>query len=333
MGNPQSLFEAYLNQHDDAAWEQVIRKLLPSIHPVDARATQIWFAFFPLKLKRALDESPDPEKLARDLILKGNYRLADQVDSSAHFLYGHRYWPEVKKTVAAYAEATAAPHSLALADQILDVAGKVAAQSGADRSLLVGITAAAFMTLQQVGGELFKRPSAAVGKKISKSPEQILKERQSDSSQGLFGFLRTVDKRFTVIFNENDPEAKFPVINTQDLTMAAQQDKRPHHLRDPRCMEGEGPIPVECRTAACGTCWVGILSDTSKVSEPAGREVNRMNDTFCYSGFTGEQDSPIRLGCQVKCYGNVSIVIPPWNGLLRKLSRLDEPEQETVTSE
>lgn len=326
MAEEQALFTAYLNQYDDAGWAQVSNELLSSIHPVDQRATQIWFAFFPLKLKRALDAADDPDSLARSLILKGRWRLADQVDEAAHFLYGHRYWPEVKRAVADYAESATAPQSLALADQILQVAGQVAAQVRADKSLLVGITAVAFMTLQQVGAEVFRQPAIATARKTVKSPEQIVRERQTDDSQGLFSFLRSVNKKFTVTFDESDPTAKFPATEMQDLAMAAAADKRPHHLRDERCKEGEGAIPVECRTAACGTCWVGVLSDPAKVSVPAGREVNRMNDLFCYPGFNGEQTSPIRLACQTVCHGNVSIVIPPWNGVLWKLDRKSETE-------
>ncbi|HWQ36473.1 MAG TPA: 2Fe-2S iron-sulfur cluster-binding protein [Blastocatellia bacterium] len=332
MTEHQTLFEAWLNQHDDAAWAQVIFRLLPSVHEVDRRAVQIWFAFFPLKLKRAFDRAADPARLERDLVLKGKWRLADQVDSSAHFLYGHRWWPQVKKAVAAYAESSSAPHSLSLEDQILEVAGKVAGEVKADRLLLTAITAVAFMTLQQVGHELFRQPSAPLSAKPDRSPEQILRERATDDSQGILAFLRTVDKRFTVTFDENDPAAKFPAINLQDLTMAAKLDARPHHLKDARCVAGEGPIPVECRTAACGTCWVGVLSDASKVSAPTRLETDKMNSVFCYPGFNAAPDSPIRLACQTRAHGNVSIVIPPWNGLLWRLKKIEETEAETVDS-
>src|SRR5438552_9453549 len=117
MTNNESLFHAFLNQHDDAAWARVMTELLPSIHPVDQVATRVWFSFFPLKLLRALQSSPDPAVTARDLFLSGNYRLADQVDNSADFLYGHRYWPEVKRAVLEYA--ATAPTSLTLREQIL----------------------------------------------------------------------------------------------------------------------------------------------------------------------------------------------------------------------
>ncbi|HEX4946682.1 MAG TPA: hypothetical protein VFZ34_08470 [Blastocatellia bacterium] len=311
-------FESFLTQHDDTDWLQVLFKLEPQIHPVDRRATRIWFSFFPLKLKRAFDAAEDRQKFETDLILKGKYLLADQVDEAAHFLYGHRYWPQVKQAVASYAETS--NFTTPLHEQIADVATKIAAQVNADKSLLLGITAVAFMTLEQVGLGKMKQPATALPHS-SKAPEQIVAERNTDDSQGMFGFLRTVDKRFTVIFNEDVASARFPVTNMQDITMAAAADKRPHHLTDPRCKEGEGPIPVECRTCACGTCWVGVLSDTTKLSPPTAREIDKATTVFCYEGFTGEKDSPIRMACQVKCYGNVTIVIPPWHGQLRNLKK------------
>jgi len=316
MANDGTLFEAFLSQHDDAAWAQVISGLLPSMHPVDRAAIRIWFAFFPLKLHRALQSASDPGTTARELLLEGRYRLSDQVDSSAAFLYGHRYWPEVKRAVAEYATAASAPESLALKDQILEVARRTAAQLNADGSLLLGITAIAFMALQQVGLEVFSRPaSPSPALKQPKTPDQVLKDREREAKSGLFSFLKTVEE-FTVAFDELDPQAAFKVINGQDLTMAAATDKRDYRLRDPRCTEG--PIPVECRSASCGSCWVGILSDTSKISAPGEREVKRMKE-FGYAGFAPEQHSIIRLACQTRCHGNVSIVIPPWNGVIGKL--------------
>ncbi|MBL8208688.1 MAG: hypothetical protein JNM09_30940 [Blastocatellia bacterium] len=320
-------FESFLTQHDDTDWLQVLFKLESSIHPVDRRATRIWFSFFPLKLKRAFDAAEDRQKFETDLILKGKYLLADQVDESARFLYGHRFWPQVKQAVAAYAESS--NFTTPLHEQIIEVATKVAAQVNADKSLLIGITAVAFMTLEQVGLEKMKQLALMTVKHAAKSPEQIVTERNTDDSQGVLGFLRTVDKRFSVTFNEDIPAAKFPVTNMQDITMAAAEDKRPHHLDDPRCKEGEGPLPVECRTCACGTCWVGVLSDTAKLSPPTSREIDKATNVFCYSGFTGEKDSPIRMACQVKCYGNATIVIPPWHGQLRKLKNYYQAASET----
>ncbi|MFN7928576.1 MAG: hypothetical protein U0Y68_11625 [Blastocatellia bacterium] len=315
-------FATFLQQHDDTDWLQVLFKLEPHIHPVDQRATRIWFAFFPLKLKRAFDAAPDKQQFATALVLKGNYLLANQVDESAHFLYGHRYWPQVKAAIVRYAETAAS--TAPLHEQITAVAGQVAAQVNASVELLLGITTVGFMTLEHVGLEKMRFDAVMTVRHPAKSPEQVLADRNTDDSQGLFGFLRTVDKRYTVTFNENAEDAHFPVVNMQDITMAAAEDKRPHHLNDDRCKEGEGPLPVECRTCACGTCWVGVLSNPAKLSPPAAREIDKATTVFGYDGFTGEKDSPIRMACQVKCYGNVSIVIPPWHGLLRKLK---QPQQ------
>jgi ferredoxin len=321
MTNNENHFSSFLNQHGDVDWVRAIDEL--SIHPVDRRATRIWFAFFPLKLQRAL--ATNPEEKAKSLLLKGKYLLADQVDSSAEFLYGHRHWPDVKREVAEHAGRP--PADAPLAAQIRDVARRIAAQVKAEESLLVGITAVAFATLQQVGPDIFKQPAqpGAYGKNWKKRPDKIVEERARDDSQGIFGFLRTVDKEFTVNFREYEPGSTFKVVNMQDVTMAASFDKRNHHLRDERCMAGEGPIPVECRTSSCGTCWVGVLSPTEKVSPPSEREISRWV-YFGYEGFTSKEDSPIRLACQMKAYGNVTIVIPPWNGMIGKLDEKEESE-------
>ena len=98
-----TLFETFLKQHDEESWSAALTTLLRSIHEVDRNATQIWFAFYPLSLFEALEQSEDAEKLAQQLLMQGNYYLKDQIDSSHTFLYGHRYWPEVKPAVQKYA--------------------------------------------------------------------------------------------------------------------------------------------------------------------------------------------------------------------------------------
>src|SRR3979409_2425378 len=96
-------FETYLNQQGEEAWAAALTTLLRSVHEVDKNATQIWFSFYPLSLFRAFQAAPDRELLSAQLRMKGVYHLKDQIDSSHRFLYGHRYWPEVKKAVEALA--------------------------------------------------------------------------------------------------------------------------------------------------------------------------------------------------------------------------------------
>src|SRR4030095_11417548 len=190
-------FESFLNDHDEEAWSATLTTLLRSIHEVDRNATQIWFAFYPLPLLRALEGADDPENLAARLLLQGKYYLRDQISSSHTFLYGHRFWPEVKPTVETHARAFTTHGKRSLADQIIAVANEVAKLAKGDPSLVIGITAVSFMTVQQAGISDFEKAPAEMlvpSKQVQKSPEQILRERAKDDSQGLLAFLKTIDK-------------------------------------------------------------------------------------------------------------------------------------------
>src|SRR5439155_20281708 len=126
-----------LHQQGEEAWAASLTTLLRSIHEVDKNATQIWFSFYPLSLCRAFRAADDPGKLAAQLLLQGVYLLKDQIDSSHKFLYGHRYWPEIKKAVEEFAANFNASETTQLADQILKVARQVAQTEKTDESLLV----------------------------------------------------------------------------------------------------------------------------------------------------------------------------------------------------
>lgn len=309
-------FEDFLEQQDEEAWSAALTALLRSIHEVDRNATQIWFAFYPLSLFHALERAEDPEKLAQQLLMQGNYRLKDQIDSSHTFLYGHRYWPQVKAAVQKHAREFSGSDSLS--DQIVSVAEQAAAQAKVDQSLLVGITAVAFMTIRQAGLEAFEKSPGNVlidRKHARKSPGDVLRERAVDDSQGFLGFLKTVDKKWTVTYDENDGRAKYRLNHVQDLAWGAADDRsRNWRELDPRRVEG--PIPVECRSASCGTCWVGVLGGAEKLSDVNAREGKKIKE-FGYID-TSETRPLIRLACQAQALGAVSIVIPPWNGVFGK---------------
>src|SRR6266850_287744 len=130
--NTETPFETFLNQHDDESWSATLATLLRSIHEVDRNATQIWFAFYPLSLFRALQQADDREKLAQQLLLQGDYDLKDQVDRSHKFLYGHRFWPQVKAAVEQHADSFNQTSRDSLADQILAVAKSAAQQAKKD---------------------------------------------------------------------------------------------------------------------------------------------------------------------------------------------------------
>jgi ferredoxin len=327
--------ELFLDGHDGGAWRAALASLLPSIHEVDRNATQVWFHFYPLALLRAFEAAEDPAKLAQELLMQGKWFLKDQPDSSHTFLYGHRFWPETKRAVARTAEGGGTYAARSLEEVVRDVARAVASERKVEESLTTGIAAVGLMTLQQLGLAEFKRTPGAVlidRRHLKRTPEEVLRERAKDDGQGLFGFLRTTNKNWTVVWDENADDRRFSVVSGQEVASAAATDKRPWHESDPRCTVDEGPIPVQCRSASCGTCWVGVLGGAEKLSETDWRE-RKMMPLFGYV----ETDEPrplIRLSCQARAAGAVSVVIPPWNGYFGKyLKRVREgAAEESVAS-
>jgi ferredoxin len=323
------MFQSFLKQHDAAAWQRTIETLLPAIHEVDRNATQIWFHFFPLELAEAIAETDDLAQLALTLRLDGNFRLADQADSSHWFLYGHRYWPQVKTAIVERADSNAAPSSLQLAAVVREVANDVVRRVLESKTrptsveLVLGIAAVGLMTLQQVGLDAFRADHgpakadhgpAKAGHYVRKTPEQIVAARKKNDSQGLAGIFRGIRAQYTVTFDERREDARFTVINQQHLTTASANDTRDysHELRG----TVEGPIPAQCRTASCGTCWVGVLGGADRLSDVDAHEKKRMKE-FGYI-LTDEPKPVIRLACQALASGNVTIVIPRWNGFIGK---------------
>lgn len=310
-------FETFLNSFDEKGWLAIITTLLQDIHEVDRNATQIWFRFFPLELFRTLQTAENKDELIQKFVLQGDYELKDQIDSSHKFLYGHRYWKEVKEAIVARA-GTFNNENADLAEEIRQTAKSAAEKAKADSSLLVGITAVGLMTLVQVGLDALKNSEGKIyldQNHAKFSPEKILAQRAKDDPQGLFGFLKTVNKEWTVTYDENKSSAKFKLIHDEEIASAAARDQSQNWVeQDERCIEGV--IPVECRSAACGTCWVGVLGGEEKLSDVSKREEKQMK-VFGYNQ-PSEPRPILRLACQARATGAVSIVIPPWNGVFGK---------------
>src|SRR5258707_15298779 len=185
--NTETPFETFLNQHDEEAWSATLVTLLRSIHEVDRNATQIWFAFYPLPLFRAVEQSADRDKFTQQLLLQGDYELKDQIDSSHAFLYGHRFWPQVKQAVEQHAEAFNQTLRASLADQILAVARSLAQELKKDESLLVGTTAVAFMITQQTVVSALTHAACTISIHSNhkrKQPHQNVPSRDKDDRQG-----------------------------------------------------------------------------------------------------------------------------------------------------
>jgi ferredoxin len=310
----------HLCRYDSRAWATAVETLSDHIHEVDRNATKIWFAFYPLDLFLVLESADDEAAAIRMFGLMGEWRLADHIDTSHRFLYAHRYWPQVKSAIHASVE----PFSDDLAELVRTVAAAASRTTRCDAEFLNGITAAGLMTLRQAGDAAFRQTPGRVhlAEKIrARSAHQVMSRRAKDDWQGVFGFTRGLKKLWTVTFDENDPDATFSLINGQEVTTAAQADKREYKSADGRCTPNEGPIPVECRAGSCGTCWVGVLGGAEKLSPVVDRDERRRMQVFGYVDSAAERPL-IRLACQAVATGAVSIVIPPWNGMFGQLRQV-----------
>ena len=321
-----------LNKVSEREWLATVERLLPEIQEVDRNAVQIWFRFYPLELFRYLQTAEDRDRAIQKFVMQGDFELKNQIDSSHKFLYGHRFWKETKVAIIAHAGSNGKENG-DLADVARAIAKEAAQAAKTKECLTLPITLVGLMTLVQVGFDAFKAAEGKVyldPKTAQKSAKQILEQRAKDDSQGLLGFLKTVDKKFTVTFDETDRSAKFRIINDEEIASAAARDQSKNWLeKDERCIEGV--IPVECRSAACGTCWVGVLGGQEKLSEVSERERRQMK-VFGYN--QPEDTKPfMRLACQAKAYGNATIVIPPWNGVFgKKVYGVEEIELEPATT-
>ena len=324
--------ETYLSKFAESDWLAAVDELLPCIHEVDREAVQIWFRFYPLDLVRYIETAEDPDAVLTGLALKGNIDLKDQIDTSHHFLYGHRFWPKVNRKIEKEADAFK-DEGQPLVDVVKSVAMRVSSNLNVERHLVNAIAAVGLATLNQVGLEAFKSATGEIDPKVktARSPEAAIAERQKDDSQGLLGFLKTVDKKFSVKFSGVNSAGKFPVIAAEEIASASQKD-RSHawQEQDARCWEG--PVPVECTSASCGTCWVGVIGGREKLSDVLPRE-RRAMEVF---GYNQPDDAKpfIRLACQAEASGNVTIVIPPWNAVFGKKVRgnVEELELEPATT-
>jgi ferredoxin len=322
-------FEEFLNTFNENDWLATVEELAPTIHEVDRDATQIWFRFYPLNLFRYLQGVEDKAAALHGFAIQGQFELKDQIDSSHHFLYGHRYWGAVKKVIEQRAENFKGVTG-ELTNEVKQIAQTVANEVKEKVTLTTGISLIGLMTLVQVGLEALKASPGEVQVSEKKSPNAIVAERAKDDSQGIFGFLKTIDKKYSVFWKNFFDDGKFEIISDEDIaTASARNRSQDWKAKDDRCWEGV--VPVECRSASCGTCWVGVLGGKEKLTEVSPLEAKQMK-IFGYN--QPEEAKPfLRLACQSRISGNVSVVIPPWNGVFgRKVYGVEDVELEPATT-
>jgi ferredoxin len=308
-------------------WLRALDELGSAIHPVDREATRIWFAFWPLDLHEGLSGSKDVKETARLMDLEGNWRLEEQIDSSVSFLYGANFWPRVKNAVLAESDAT----SSLLAATIRVIAQRVSAAERVDSSLVLGISAVGLMMLRQVGFERLERSkdTKAAPPLLPQDPERVLSRRKRKSGDGLFTFLKGVNRKWDVRWEEKREGGAFRAINGQDIAMAGGETGADFRHLDYR--RPAGPVPVECRVGSCGYCWIGLLAGRENLSAMTSFERERLR-YFGYDAVNSPEDSHplIRLACQAQCQGDVTLTISPWNGELDR--RHDEGRKKLGTA-
>lgn len=322
-------FESFLVGFDEKSWFEALGNLSPLIHPVDQDATRIWFAFWPLHLLRIVQEADNIEQTELELELKGQYRLEKCLAFSIRFLFGSRYWSEVKAAVYDHAEAST-PSDEGLAHHIQIIAKQLASSLQIPETHVTGITAVALMALRQVGLDVFDTSSVETHSPKS-SLKQILKTRATKNQGGLLRFLSTVNAKYSVVFNEHEKNSFFRAIHGQDVSMAAGMDPGDYQEIDPRCTDG--PVPFQCRTGTCGTCWMGVLSGKENLSPISAWEKDRLKCFgYDFGSYDQEPFPPIRLSCQAQCLGNIFITVAPWNGILNVQRFAVDGEPEAVAN-
>jgi ferredoxin len=120
-----------------------------------------------------------------------------------------------------------------------------------------------------------------------------------------------------ITFDERRPDGYFTALGRQELTSGAASDTRPYDLQGR--LTHSGPIPTDCRSGTCGTCWVGVLGGAERLSPVEPNEAKRLR--ACGYSEPSEPTPLIRLACLAKASGPISIVVPPWNGVLGRYAR------------
>lgn len=302
----------------DAVWLRAYQALEAEIGAVDREGLAIWLGLYPFLVH---DMSPDAAGEVYYQI-RGNWRLAGQEDSSHNFLYSSAWWPAAKKALRE--NPPAAPDPIA---QIQGLAPRIEAPA-AHRLTLAFV---ALKTLAQCGPGFLDTAGDSQPTVAQRPEKQVVELRTGKAKAGFLTKLFAKPTQHRVTFDELRPDGHFPALDSQEITTAAEADKRPYHLADERCYEGMGPIPVDCRSGSCGTCWVGILGGRENLDEAGEFERKRM-EYFGYwdSGFgdEGSTHPRLRLACQAKVHGPVSLVIPTWNGVYGKSRREREKRKE-----
>lgn len=248
-------------------WAGAVETLTPQIHPIDRNATRVWFAFFP--------DGPD----------------GDRIPASHTFLYGHRFWPQVKRAILAAAKDASWP--AVLPELISRIAEHATRTTQVDRDQLLGITAASLLSLRRAGLDVFAGTSSVVQLPAWSHVRSIRQVRGARARQRwrLLGALAG-KRRFRVTYSEAVPRAFCKVNDGETIASALPADLK------------------ACGPKCTGACVVGVIGGAEFLSPMDAAELKQLRacDQRVVKSVTG--DPLIRLACHARPHGDVSIVLP-----------------------
>ena len=257
----------HLSRYLPTEWDSAIETLTPEIHAIDLHATRVWFSCV------------------------AHTSLADRIATSHTFLYGHRYWPQVKRAILAAAKEASWPSVLPeLLDGIADHATRT---TQVDRDQLLGITAASLRTLRQVGLDAFTASASTVQLPRWAHVRSIRQVRRARAHQtwrpfgALFGKVRV-----RVTYSEASPDASCGVVDGETIASGL-----PAELRG-------------CGGECSGACVIGLLAGAQYVSSMEADEEALLAATGCRQAKSADEYPLIRLACHARPSGDVTIVIP-----------------------
>ena len=258
-------FVDHLSGYGPGDWAHAIESLTPKIHPIDRNATRVWFAFFPI--------GPNP----------------DRIETSHTFLYGHRFWPQVKRAILAAAKDAQWPS--VLPELISRIAEHATRTTQVDRDQLLGITAASLLSLRRAGLEVFNASSSAVQLPSWSHVRSIRQVRRARASQRRRPLGALFGKRFRVRFSEATPDAKCDVVDGATIGSALP------------------PALQTCGDSCSGACIIGVIGGAEYLSPMTTVEARQLQSVgqVVVKGASG--DPLIRLACHARPHGDVSIVL------------------------
>ena len=317
-----STLYSHLSRYSPADWAAAVDTLSASVHPIDQNATRIWFAFFPLKpASRAGSRGGRAEREAavvQTLRLMGRWRLVDQIDSSHAFLFAHRYWPQVKSAVTSFDQSITEATPLR-GGRHVGRGGRGAHRARRSRD-----------ARRDVRGGAHDAPPGRTGRAHGGA--------RTDSSGGCRARAVAASGHEAAGARRLAGSVRLPARPHEALDGDVRRERFGREVRrHQRPGDRDGGADRQAGLSRSRSALhAGRGTDSRRVPRRvmrhvlgrrarrrrqalAGRRSRRAASVQMFGYLDSQEPKPlIRLACQAKAHGAVSIVIPPWNGFLSK---------------